>query len=190
MSFDQMMIHYSAPTLCGIKPGNLFFIKSSDFSESQLYIWKKKFENCGFSLASAKSAKDTVFILVYDPLWLRILLGDMFVSSYLLGKGYKKPLDSTSVITELTRRIKSQKNFPHEVGIILGYPLLDVIEFEAKNGKDCKYCGYWKSYSDVEKAKKCMCSYKKCSCMCKEWFDQGYSVTQIICEYNKAVKAA
>lgn len=73
MSFDQMMIHYSAPTLCGIKPGNLFFIKGSDFSESQLYIWKKKFENCG----------------------------------------------------------------------------------------------YWKSYSDVENAKKCLCKYKKCSRMGK-----------------------
>ena len=174
MSFDQMMIHYSAPTLCGIKPGNLFFIKSSDFSESQLLLWKKKFESCGFSLASAKSAKNTLFILVYNPLWVRKLLGDIFVSSYLLGKGYKKPFDSASVIAELTRRIKSRRTFPHEVGIILGYPLLDVIEFEAKNGRDCKYCGYWKSYSDVEKAKKCMCSYKKCSCMCKEWFDQGY----------------
>ena len=190
MSFDQMMIHYSAPTLCGIKPGNLFFIKGSDFSESQLYIWKKKFENCGFSVTSAKSSKDTVFILVYDPLWLRKLLGDVFVSSYFLGKGYKTPLDSGSVVTELVSRIKTQKKFPHEVGIILGYPIRDVIEFENKKGKDCKYCGYWKSYSDVENAKKCLCKYKKCSCMCKEWFDQGYSVTQIICEYNKAVKAA
>ena len=190
MSFDQMMIHYSAPTLCGIKPGNLFFVKASEFSEKGLLLWKKKFKKCGFSVTAAKSSKDTVFVLVYNPLLLRNLLGDVFVSSYLLGKGYKTPLNTCSVIKELVKRIMTKNDFPHEVGIILGYPIQDVIEFEAKNGKDCKYCGYWKSYSDVENAKKCMCSYKKCSCMCREWFDQGYSVTQIICEYNKAVKAA
>ena len=190
MSFDQMMIHYSAPTLCGINPGNLFFVKQSEFSETQLLLWKEKFRVNGFSVTSEKSSEDTVFILVYNPLLLRNLLGDVLVSSYLLGKGYKTPLNTCSVIKELVRRIKTQEIFPHEVGIILGYPVQDVIEFESRQGRDCKYCGYWKSYSDVEKAKKCQCSYKECSCMCKEWFDQGYSIPQIISEYNKAVKTA
>ena len=190
MSFDQMMIHYSAPTLCGIKSGNLFFIKKTDFSESLFCKWKKKLEHFGFSLESAKSSKDTVFILVYNPLWLRNLLGDILVSSYLSGKGYKSPLHTDYVVGELVRRIKSQKDFPHEVGIILGYPIQDVIEFENQKGRNCRYCGYWKTYSDVENAKKCLCSYKECSCMCKNWFDKGYSVSRIISEYNKAVHAA
>ena len=190
MSFDQMMIHYSAPTLCGIKPGNLFFVKASEFSDEKFFAWKERFKHCGISITAEQSSEDTVFVLVYNPLWLRNLLGDVLISSYLLGKGYKTPLVTGSVIAELVRRIKSENEFPHEVGIILGYPLLDVIEFENKKGKDCKYCGYWKSYSDVENAKLCLCKYKDCSCMCKKWFDQGYSVTQIITEYNKAVKAA
>ena len=32
MSFDQMMIRYTAPTLCEIKSGNLFAVKKSEFS--------------------------------------------------------------------------------------------------------------------------------------------------------------
>ena len=185
-----MMIHYSAPTLCGIKPGNLFFIKNADFSEEKFAKWKEKIQKCGFSVSFAESQKDTVFILVYDPLWMKLILGDIFVSTYLLGKGYKTPLVPTSVISELVRRIKTEENFPHEVGIILGYPIQDVIEFENKKGKNCKYSGYWKSYSDVDKAKLCLCRYKECSFMCKKMFDKGYSVSQIITEYNKAVKAA
>ena len=30
MSFDKMMVHYCAPTLCGIKSGNMFFIKNEE----------------------------------------------------------------------------------------------------------------------------------------------------------------
>ena len=43
--------------------------------------------------------------------------------------------------------MKNEQGFPHEIGVILGYPVEDVIEFEKHQGKNCKYCGCWKRYS-------------------------------------------
>ena len=56
---------------------------------------------------------------------------------------------------QLGERIKQsgQCQFPHEIGVFLGYPLEDVKGFIENKGKNFLYSGYWKVYSDVERAK-------------------------------------
>ena len=44
--------------------------------------------------------------------------------------------------------------FPHEVGLFLGYPPEDVEGFIENKACSCKLTGYRKVYSDEEKAKK------------------------------------
>lgn len=57
-------------------------------------------------------------------------------------------------------RVRYQKyqeglgEFPHEVGILLGYPIADVEGYIRNNGENYQWCGYWKVYHNVEKAKK------------------------------------
>ena len=44
--------------------------------------------------------------------------------------------------------------FPHEIGLFLGYPVEDVKGFIKNRGKNCLYSGYWKVYGKMaEKAK-------------------------------------
>ncbi|MDR0758852.1 MAG: DUF3793 family protein [Treponema sp.] len=62
-------------------------------------------------------------------------------------------------------RLKEQftsSQFPHEVGIFLGYPADDVLGFVEHNGQNYKLCGYWKVYGDVERAKACFRQYDEC----------------------------
>ena len=40
-------------------------------------------------------------------------------------------------------------SFPHEIGVFLEYPLLDVKGFLKNNGKNFIYSGYWKVYGNV-----------------------------------------
>ena len=98
-----------------------------------------------------------------------------------------KGLDVTDankhIVVEVFRMLEKE-GFPHEVGVILGYPVEDVIEFENHKGHDCKYCGCWKCYSDVEKARDCHCRFTECSRLCKQWYDEGYSINQIITKYQ------
>ena len=48
------------------------------------------------------------------------------------------------------RRYQSGKvEFPHEMGILLGYPVEDVQGFIKHKGKNSLYSGYWKVYENV-----------------------------------------
>ena len=39
--------------------------------------------------------------------------------------------------------------FPHEMGLLLGYPLDDVTGFIEQKGKNYLYAGYWKVYTNM-----------------------------------------
>lgn len=44
-------------------------------------------------------------------------------------------------------------DFPHEMGLLLGYPIEDVEGFIKNKGENYLYAGYWKVYKDVEQKK-------------------------------------
>lgn len=180
-----MMIHYSSPTLCGIKPGNLFSVKTACFSRPVFKKWEREYAGLGLSVSVIEKSGITKLVLVYNRRWVQNILAESSVQTYLATKGYRTDSEVQEIIKDLTDRIKPDTLFPHEIGIILGYPVEDVIAFEKHQGQQCKYCGYWKSYSDVDKARKCQCSYKRCSGMCRKMFDAGYSVHQIIKNYKE-----
>lgn len=183
MSFNQIIVQSSSPTFCNIKPGNIFFVRNETFDKEKFEAWKESFYKRGLMVFSAQISETSKAILVLNVCWARKILADVFVQAYLSEKGYH----TGSVfyfVKELFSRMLEKEGFPHEVGVILGYPVEDVIEFENHKGHDCKYCGCWKCYSDVEKAKDCHCRFTECSRLCKQWYDEGYSINQIITKYQ------
>ena len=161
-----MMIHYSSPTLCGIKPGNLFSVKTACFSRPVFKKWEQEYAGLGLSVSVIEKSGITKLVLVYNRRWVQNILAESSVQTYLAAKGYRTDSEVQEIIKDLTDRIKPDTLFPHEIGIILGYPVEDVIAF-------------------VDKARKCQCSYKRCSGMCRKMFDAGYSVHQIIKNYKE-----
>lgn len=60
------------------------------------------------------------------------------------------------------RRLNGSEDFPHELGLFLGYPAEDVRGFIDR--KQCKYIGLWKVYeSDEEKARAICERCRKCT---------------------------
>ena len=80
----------------------------------------------------------------------------------LLSKGYSCESVESDIV-HLIRQICSQNTFPHEIGLFLGYPPVDVKGFMEDTRKGVKCVGYWKVYGDKEKAEKTFSSYKKCT---------------------------
>lgn len=190
-NIEEVFLRCSAQTICGIKPANLFPVPVEQFNKSILKRWKRIASSQGLSICVYKNSSRIVMIFIYDFLWIRKILGDFFVQFYLAGKDYFSPWDTTRTLRQLIDRLKGNVSFPHEVGIFLGYPIEDVISFEENHGKFCKYCGYWKSYCNPEDARECCDRYRQCSQMCMQWFDEGYSIPQIIKKYKKfTVEAA
>lgn len=59
---------------------------------------------------------------------------------------YKKHL------TDGDEQSRGKLEYPHEIGLFLGYPVRDVQDFIKYEGKNYLVCGYWKVYHDVDKA--------------------------------------
>lgn len=186
----QVFLRCSSHTMCGIKPANLFTISSQKFSKSTLKNWEVIAGSQGMSISVFKSSANTTMVFVYNIIWIKKILEDSFVQVYLRSKGFSNVFDTEKTICELFYRLQTNKSFPHEVGIFLGYPVEDVICFEKNQGKCSKYCGYWKSYCNPEEARRCCERYKQCSQMCNQWFDEGYSIPQIIKKYKEMAKKA
>ncbi|MCR5785109.1 MAG: DUF3793 family protein [Eubacterium sp.] len=51
------------------------------------------------------------------------------------------------------------EEFPHELGLFLGYPSEDVAGFVSSKGRDYKLSGYWKVYGDADHCKKLFASF-------------------------------
>ena len=58
-----------------------------------------------------------------------------------------------------------QEEFPHEMGVFLGYPVEDVIGFIEHEGRECLGVGYWKVYENMPQKKKVFEQFERA----KEW---------------------
>jgi len=107
----------------------------------------------GLHMAELRNKKDSSLFLIYDQNELDKAIRNEQSLCILNEFGYKTDGSVDEFIEHLSYRL-SDSNFPHEVGIFLGYPLGDVKAYIENKGKNCACCRYWKAYEDVEKAQK------------------------------------
>lgn len=89
-------------------------------------------------------------------------------------------MEPAECICRLRHRLRDSEEYPHEIGLFLGYPPEDVRGFIEHRAADCKCVGCWKVYGDAETARKTFRQYKKCTeVYCKEW-RKGASLQQLI----------
>ena len=103
-----------------------------------------------FEIVCACSAR--FLLLVYNKPQLERRMADPQVQHVLRHFAYPvgQPLDV--LLRNLKRRIAMSKDFPHEIGLFLGYPIEDVVGFIRYAGKGCKLSCLWKVYGDAEAA--------------------------------------
>ena len=106
--------------------------------------WNRRMGAKGIRMAVLK--KKDGMALVYVCRVAR-LLEDMKkpgTAEFLKWCGYEDT-DPEKALIRLSRRLSESDQFPHEIGLFLGYPLGDVIGFMANAGKNYKFTGYWLS---------------------------------------------
>ncbi|MFR1028976.1 MAG: DUF3793 family protein [Clostridium sp.] len=81
---------------------------------------------------------DKLTVLLYNPAMLAIYMRNKRATTILMGNGYEQ-FDLESILLEFGRRYRSyrteSKSFPHELGLLLGYPLDDVEGFIKNDGR-------------------------------------------------------
>ena len=100
-------------------------------------------------------------VYIYDRDLLDKTLSAADVRAFIARFGYDPSWSTDRCLDRLCERL-TQSDFPHEIGVFLGYPLEDVKGFINNCGQHCKYCGMWKVYGDVESAKAMFECYDRC----------------------------
>lgn len=164
-SFACDLATLCAPTLAGLKPASLFRYQPAPGQDAAAMAaaWDAALSPRGVAVRILKQCPRTgaVLVYVYRPARVATLLADSGALAFLAGEGYT-PGDADTLLGQLSARLCCDADFPHEIGVFLGYPLADVIGFIRNCGKNFTACSYWKVYTDPAAAQAEFDRYKKC----------------------------
>lgn len=175
--------------LSGIKPSNLLIY--SNHCEGCI---SEELKNTGAEHMKLYIGKNDSVSIIFNREKLEKSLLDEENREFIKQYGYED-FSVNSVIEKLAGRYTEFKEgraeFPHEMGIVLGYPLEDVSGFIENNGKNYLYSGYWKVYKNAEEKIQLFKIYKDIKKYFVEQIENGRQIHQICSECREfAVRAA
>lgn len=181
-SFACDLATLCAPTLAGLKPASLFRYQPAPGQDAadMAAAWHAALAPRGVTVRVLKQCPRTgaVLVYVYRPARVARLLADPRTLDFLAGEGYALGTADT-LLNQLADRLCCEGEFPHEIGVFLGYPLADVIGFIENRGKNFTACGYWKVYTDPAAAQKAFDRYKKCERIYARCYYNGTPIRQL-----------
>lgn len=148
-----------APVLADIKLSNLLLLADSSDEEIREMVHRYEVEVQYLYRGIKKNAW-----FLYRREKMNELLSDKENREFLYRYGYRD-FTCSEVLKRLGIRAQlymdKKAAYPHELGLLLGYPLCDVKGFIEYEGKNYLISGYWKVYRDVESAKQTFALYHK-----------------------------
>ena len=181
-TFEAVLVRQCAPTLAGMKPGSIFCFNHSplEVSRQKVCQWNKQLEPFGLTvqILLERPGSSSVIVFVYRHNRLEQMLSDDAYQSFLAEAGYERT-NLDGLLEQLAYRLRTQPEFPHEIGVFLGYPLRDVIGFIENHGRNFTCCGFWKSYGDPAEMQVCFACYRRCIQTYVAMFEQGIPIERL-----------
>ena len=149
------LIFESSEVLSKTKPANLVSLVNRPLAcGANLYeLWNqyhleviKRLE--GLNLHVLKTSEKSVLLFCYDRDVLSKHLSHPGIMALLSKAGYSSPATSALLLNELQSKIEQSGNFPHEIGLFIGYPAKDVAAFMGVIKIPFTCQGPWKIYGD------------------------------------------
>ncbi len=136
-----------SPLLAGLKISNLLIVSSKDEKHVQRLFRRSDIT----ARIIYKEGEKTAFLL-YRSRELEAYMAQEGVKKLLIWLGYTK-IRLEEVLDLFCQRYgqyrQHKREFPHEMGLLLGYPVADVYGFIINRGKNYLYTGYWKVYDNL-----------------------------------------
>ena len=182
INFEEIFIEHCSPLLAGIKISNLFSIKSESYSElyKKVYALNKNInkKDIYVEIIEKKNTFNSFYLIfAYRKTKLEERVNEKLIKAFLENYGYFNCFTLEDYLCILTSKLSCSENFPHEIGIFLGYPLNDVISFIKEKGKNFVSCGTWKTYSS--NYKKIFLIYKRCKEIYIELYKKGQTLDML-----------
>lgn len=173
---EELIVRHCAPTLANLKTGSLFVCPITDRPSffSSLRSLNELLVPKGLRALPLRIREYSALVYLYRPSRLKKDLEDPAAIKILQDHGYSC---YGKCLPKLIERIRSSEEFPHEIGLFLGYPPEDVQGF--LDHRPCKCSGCWKVYGDENKAKKTFDLYKKCERVYCQQLARGIDIKRL-----------
>ena len=172
---EEYLIRNCAPTLAGLKTGSMFTCPCEDRETLLATIRQlnRRLRAKGLRLLPLRFSDAKALLYLFRPAKLRRDLSQTEAEALLRRHGYDTGSCEKCVV-QLAKKLRRKEEFPHEIGLFLGYPPEDVQGFICQGPDCCKCTGCWKVYGDEEAARKKFAQFKHCtSVYCKRWAEKG-----------------
>lgn len=167
-----------APLITGLKVSNLLIIPKGNEE-----VVKRILNRTEISFYRLIQTRTKTTFLLFRRNELEEFLSDENVKNVFIRAGYKS-LQIGKILRTFSLRyeayIQGDKSFPHEMGLLLGYPVEDVVGFVENNGKNFLYSGYWKVYENQKDKVKLFDKFKVAEETLIHLLSNGLSMSDII----------
>ena len=176
---SELIIHFCAPTLAGLKAGSLFSYRYPEGENAAETIRRQNllFNSKGIYFEPVRQSRGAMLVYVYRRKQVEKILSGPAVQEFLRQYGYCD-FCLEACLKRLKERLQ-QKDFPHEIGVFLDYPLPDIQAFIANKGENFSVLGCWKVYTNVDEAVRKFASFKKCTEIYSRCYLQGADLSRL-----------
>ncbi|MBQ8036574.1 MAG: DUF3793 family protein [Proteobacteria bacterium] len=181
---DLLLAEHCAPVLTGIKQSNLVSVAARYYRNADVAISEcvESLSKYGIFVEIIRHTDDGYLVFIYRQRELEAYIRRPDIMNWMTLKGYRSEWTLGRMIDELRLRMEAYHvgghEFPHEVGIFLGYPLEDVMCFIENKGKNAISIGPWKVYSRQDEALRVFSMYKKACHRLKQGIREGFTISQ------------
>ena len=178
---EEAIVRYASPTLAGLKTGSLFS-HTWESREGMIKCIRElnhRLVKRGLKVVVLRFCENRGLVYIFRPSRLRYDLAQPATRSFLENFCYPVQSPDRCLVT-LKRRLREQDEFPHEIGVFLGYPVEDVRGFMEQKAENCHCVGFWKVYGNREKAEMLFSDYRRCKRNYFEHWKKERSLEQLI----------
>lgn len=177
---EELLVRHCSPTLAGLKTGNIFTMSYTTIEtlRNEVRSLNKIFVPKGLRVIPLRIENNRAMIYIYRPKKLKQDLENYNVCCLLKNNGYSSS-NPSRCITQLIQKLKANGDFPHEIGLFLGYSPEDVQGFIENKAEHYKFTGYWKVYGNEKRARELFFQYKKCTAIYTDQWQKGKSIERL-----------
>ena len=177
---QMKLILNSAPVLKNVKASCMFIVPTGQEKQICALLY-----GTGIKMFILYRNDRITELFIYREAALEEYINEADNRCFLESKGYRSFTNVKNDLMLLGMHMKDyfdkNREFPHEAGVFLGYPLEDVKGFVKHEGQNFSFCGYWKVYSNVDAAKQSFSAFDRAKDQCLAEFVSGKGISEIAC---------
>lgn len=173
----QIAFH-CAPLIAGLKLSNLLMLRNEDLDRGTSLL-----KRAGISYFVVAVTDEKAAVLLFDRHRLDTYLQEEKVWQIFREIGYQNHAMG-KILYAFRLRYEGyllwNQEFPHEMGLLLGYPVEDVKGFIRNEGENCLYAGYWKVYENPAEKMVLFRQYEKARDMLMGLLSNGVTIAEVV----------